>query len=370
MVTPALRLPLLLVALATCALCSTQSQPTDAPIRIVRSKSATKSPVVATYEPVAPVGSRPPAPFSGPEQYASLVGSCFGTNVKGYFYQLCPFQNVTQKEVASHRHRFWGLLGIWGRWRTVDGTVVSMTYNDGTPCPGGAKRAIDVELKCSTDGTTTISGVDEPKTCEYVMSLSCPQACGPHLANSPAWNNATLVTGTSSVSSVPGSAAGDTDAAGSPSALGAPSVLAQGTVGLPGTVAQAPSHTTAVTTPASAAASATAGAARASQASASPQLCADPSQVCPAGNGHARLDNIRRAVEVRQCREAPNIPPPTHTHTHTHSHRHAHAQARTRLPFLSSWATPWVFFAFRGAKSVSSAGYRQTYVPATHAARA
>ena len=42
-----------------------------------------------------------------------------------------------------------------------------------------------MDLKCSSDGTTTISAVDEPKTCEYVMSLSCPQACAVDEVDSP-----------------------------------------------------------------------------------------------------------------------------------------------------------------------------------------
>ena len=103
----------LLTLLALGAVPSFAADPTDVPIKIVRAKATPRANSASTLlEPSPPVGSRAPAPFTGPSRYTSLLGSCFGTTAKGYFYQLCPFQNVTQKDMAtSSRNRFFGLLG-------------------------------------------------------------------------------------------------------------------------------------------------------------------------------------------------------------------------------------------------------------------
>jgi hypothetical protein len=37
---------------------------------------------------------------------------------------------------------------------------------------------MQVEMKCSETEHVSITDVEEPATCEYLMSISCPQACG------------------------------------------------------------------------------------------------------------------------------------------------------------------------------------------------
>lgn len=56
---------------------------------------------------------------------------------------------------------------------------VSQVYTDGTECPNTKKRKIQVEMKCSEGAESySITAVEEPSVCEYLMSISCPQACG------------------------------------------------------------------------------------------------------------------------------------------------------------------------------------------------
>jgi hypothetical protein len=86
----------------------------DVNVKIVRAKPSTKplwNAGAAGHGNTEPTPSRPYDAFAGPEQYRGLVGQCFTTTSKGYQYQLCPFRNVTQKDITKTWNRYYGLLG-------------------------------------------------------------------------------------------------------------------------------------------------------------------------------------------------------------------------------------------------------------------
>ena len=44
------------------------------------------------------------------------------STVYSYFYNLCPFQNITQKEDTNRISGFHGIVGIWSDWIVENGT--------------------------------------------------------------------------------------------------------------------------------------------------------------------------------------------------------------------------------------------------------
>ena len=51
-----------------------------------------------------------------------------------YFYNLYPFQNITQKENINRASGFHGIVGIWSNWIIVNGTITGMLYSKGERC--------------------------------------------------------------------------------------------------------------------------------------------------------------------------------------------------------------------------------------------
>ena len=51
-----------------------------------------------------------------------------------YFYNLCPFQNITQKENTNRVSGFHGIVEIWSDWIIVNGTITGMLYSKGERC--------------------------------------------------------------------------------------------------------------------------------------------------------------------------------------------------------------------------------------------
>jgi len=51
-----------------------------------------------------------------------------------YIYNLCPFRNVTQKEVTDKASGFHGIVGIWSDWIVENGTFIGMLYSKGERC--------------------------------------------------------------------------------------------------------------------------------------------------------------------------------------------------------------------------------------------
>lgn len=83
-------------------------------LKIVKTKPTPKPVYAATV--AAPIASREPRAFSGPEAFRPLLGQCWTTSSGGYEYKLCPFQNVTQKAVGRTHNLFHGILGSVDTW--------------------------------------------------------------------------------------------------------------------------------------------------------------------------------------------------------------------------------------------------------------
>jgi len=51
-----------------------------------------------------------------------------------YIYNLCPFQNITQKEDTTRISGFHGVLGIWSDWIIENDTFAGIVYSKGEKC--------------------------------------------------------------------------------------------------------------------------------------------------------------------------------------------------------------------------------------------
>jgi hypothetical protein len=142
-----------------------------------RVPSAAPSTAPAAYNTKSPTPLRPPADAHGPLALLPLAGRCFSVQQERYEYTICPFFNVTQRDVPSSWNSFWGLLGLWEGWAPPGGGALRGEYSDGTDC-GAVKRRTVVTHACSTGGAYVLKGVAEPRTCEYAMTLASPEACG------------------------------------------------------------------------------------------------------------------------------------------------------------------------------------------------
>jgi hypothetical protein len=140
-----------------------------------------------SYAAKAPTPLRAPQDAYGPPALLPLAGRCFTIDQERYQYSLCPFFNVTQRDVPSSWNSFWGLLGVWEGWAAAapaaagggggGGARLRGEYTDGTEC-GTVKRRTVVTHVCSSAGAYVLKGVAEPSTCEYAMTLASPEACG------------------------------------------------------------------------------------------------------------------------------------------------------------------------------------------------
>lgn len=187
-----------------------------------------------------PTLTRQPRVFSGPSSLYSLTHSCFHGELNDYDYVVCPFANVTQRQKGSTWSGFWGVLGVWDAWeknKTSDGSeyYTTQSYTDGTDCGGKARRT-SVTLQCSGPWRThALRGIAEPKTCEYTMTLMCPEACDvdwkvgfegepPFIPATPSPSPSTVSTSASSSSTATGTGTLHTKAAtATATALGASS---------------------------------------------------------------------------------------------------------------------------------------------------
>jgi hypothetical protein len=132
----------------------------------------------------APTAYRLPHVASGPPTLLSLAGRCFSTTQttagRSYEFTICPFENVTQREASSAWNSFFGILGIWNDWEKPEAThlgEIRGSFTDGTDC-GGKRRQAMVTLACSGPaGLRIIKAISEPRTCEYELTLACPEAC-------------------------------------------------------------------------------------------------------------------------------------------------------------------------------------------------
>jgi hypothetical protein len=217
--------------------------------------------IPATPRPSIPVPHRPPHDPLGPTELLPLAGSCAAPlRHTNFEYVVCPFRNVTQRDVVATWNAFHGILGLWGTWKTIatDGGGAkydAMHYTDGTEC--GAKRRSAV-VKVSCGAAFSVLEVSEPTTCEYVLTLQAPQVCtadfnvrAVSVSASPspspgaaATANATMAAASSSSPApVPAASAGSV----TPSSTGTPSPSASASAPLASpTVPSSPAATAAV----------------------------------------------------------------------------------------------------------------------------
>ncbi|KAI9531425.1 hypothetical protein NQZ68_040898 [Dissostichus eleginoides] len=113
----------------------------------------------------------------GPDwEFLFLNSQCYQLNVYEYTYNLCPFNQVTQKSTAGTEVS----LGRWGMWAgTPKNPYSQMVYENGEPCWQGGSRSTTVTLTCGTE--TALCGVKEPSKCQYIIDFQTPVACQPVL---------------------------------------------------------------------------------------------------------------------------------------------------------------------------------------------
>jgi len=120
---------------------------------------------------------RQPSAFLGPKTLRHLEGKCLIREEKGYEWQLCSFQNVTQTEKGSRWNPYRGILGVWSEWLidAENNTFVSMSYTDGDECGSHPPRQVIVVPRCGS--VESLAGVSETSTCQYEFTLESPSFC-------------------------------------------------------------------------------------------------------------------------------------------------------------------------------------------------
>jgi N-acetylglucosamine-1-phosphate transferase gamma subunit len=153
-----------------------------------KEKKVEKLPLKIVDNPVTPRGtgynswsqakqitlSVKPGNLTGPPPFKSLAGKCFSLTVNNYKYEMCPFDNVTQKEQTSRWNAYSGALGVWKEWVIEVNSFVGWLMPNGDSC-GSKTRQTKVLLVCGKENS--VVNVSEPKTCEYVMEFRTPLAC-------------------------------------------------------------------------------------------------------------------------------------------------------------------------------------------------
>jgi chromosome segregation protein len=117
----------------------------------------------------------PPAPATGPPELLRLKDECHARVDGAYRYQVCLFQNVTQRDKAQTRFGLHVALGSFRGWARP-GDFSAMVFDEGTPCGSGRKRRAVVNLACAA--AAALESIAEPRTCEYELRLALPAACG------------------------------------------------------------------------------------------------------------------------------------------------------------------------------------------------
>lgn len=155
-------------------------------VKVVQGRPA---PPPAPTLPPRPLRHRPPKDFVGPPELAALSGRCVVSVVGSYEYAVCPFDNVTQRQLPPSSYGmvpplFWGMLGVFEKHAAAldtasiaAGATSELHFTDGCPCAGGKRRRATVTLVCAEDGSDALRKVHEPQTCEYSMELAVPEAC-------------------------------------------------------------------------------------------------------------------------------------------------------------------------------------------------
>ena len=114
------------------------------------------------------------------EQFHGVEGECFTLETREYVYTLCPFKEVTQKQLSGGGST---LLGRWAGWGESEeeaearapGRFARMRFTGGVRCWGGPDRSAVVAVRCGAENR--LSNVDEPEKCTYTLDLETPAAC-------------------------------------------------------------------------------------------------------------------------------------------------------------------------------------------------
>lgn len=100
------------------------------------------------------------------DSFLGLDGTCYSSKLGEYAYEICPFNNVTQRGI----HGAVQLLGRWQGWREGQ-----MQYGDGSHCWQGPQRSASVKIQCGA--VNEILAASEPSVCRYALTFSTPAAC-------------------------------------------------------------------------------------------------------------------------------------------------------------------------------------------------
>lgn len=118
-------------------------------------------------------------PISGPESLHFLNGVCFKKLVDRFEYNVCPFQNITQRRITGN---YPTILGVWGSWLHENQQTSqildykTMNYVEGKSC-GDSKVDTKLVLDCEHKGDFEITSVDDSTFCTYVIRVGLPLAC-------------------------------------------------------------------------------------------------------------------------------------------------------------------------------------------------
>eukprot|EP00898_Chlorokybus_atmophyticus_P004245 jgi/Chlat1/4821/Chrsp31S04866 len=106
----------------------------------------------------------------GPDNvFLAFVNQCFEYTTHEYRYDVCPFKDASQNNVAGGSKT---RLGKWEGWRDNHS---AMLFGNGEHCWNGPNRSLKVALECGP--SNQLSSVEEPNRCEYTAVLATPAAC-------------------------------------------------------------------------------------------------------------------------------------------------------------------------------------------------
>jgi len=120
------------------------------------------------------VGGKDVLKFGTDGELYGIRDNCFKVESGKYEYELCIFGKATQREKGQ---KGGGTnLGRWAGMKTDGSTGLRvMTWERGTKCWNGPMRSATATVTCGAE--TKVLTADEPRTCEYEMSMESHIAC-------------------------------------------------------------------------------------------------------------------------------------------------------------------------------------------------
>ena len=130
---------------------------------------------------------RSPAAYTGPDEFLPLLNTCISAVNASYRYEVCPFINITQRDVNNAKNVFH--LGVFGNMISSR----ESNYSDGGACNSLNPKPRSSVLRITCYESLKLLDIEEIKTCEYRMTLACPQGCSTptptHSSNSSSPNS-------------------------------------------------------------------------------------------------------------------------------------------------------------------------------------